>query len=44
MNMAIQREIWMNTIVEGLFADNSFLNKAEYSQKDIHFRITYPIG
>lgn len=28
MNMAIQKEIWMNTIVEGLFADNSFLSKA----------------
>jgi hypothetical protein len=28
VNMAIQREIWMNTIVEGLFADNSFLSKA----------------
>jgi hypothetical protein len=28
MNMAIQKEIWMNTIIEGLFADNSFLSKA----------------
>jgi hypothetical protein len=28
MNMAIQKEIWMNSIVEGLFADNSFLSKA----------------
>lgn len=28
MNMAIQKEIWMSTIVEGLFADNSFLSKA----------------
>lgn len=27
-NMAVQREIWMTTIVEGLFADNSFLSKA----------------
>lgn len=26
--MAIQKEIWMNSIVEGLFADNSFLSKA----------------
>ena len=26
--MAIQREIWINTIQEGLFADNSFLTKA----------------
>ena len=26
--MAIQREIWINSIVEGLFADNSFLSKA----------------
>lgn len=26
--MAIQREIWANAIVEGLFADNSFLSKA----------------
>lgn len=26
--MAIQREIWMNAIVEGLVADNSFLSKA----------------
>jgi len=26
--MAIQKEIWMNTIVEGLFADNSFLSKS----------------
>lgn len=26
--MAIQREIWMSSIVEGLFADNSFLSKA----------------
>mgnify|MGYP001210659257 FL=1 len=28
LNMAIQKEIWMSTIVEGLFADNSFLSKA----------------
>lgn len=28
LNMAIQKEIWMNAIVEGLFADNSFLSKA----------------
>ena len=28
MNMAIQKEIWMSAIVEGLFADNSFLSKA----------------
>lgn len=26
--MAIQRELWQNTIVEGLFADNSFMSKA----------------
>jgi hypothetical protein len=26
--MAIQKELWMNHIVEGLFADNSFLSKA----------------
>ena len=26
--MAIQREIWQNTIIEGLFADNSFMSKA----------------
>ena len=26
--MAIQKEIWVNHIVEGLFADNSFLSKA----------------
>jgi hypothetical protein len=26
--MAVQKEIWMNSIIEGLFADNSFLNKA----------------
>lgn len=26
--MAIQREIWIGSIVEGLFADNSFLSKA----------------
>lgn len=26
--MAIQRELWQNTIIEGLFADNSFLSKA----------------
>ena len=26
--MAVQKEIWMNSIVEGLFADNSFLSKA----------------
>ena len=26
--MAIQREIWIDSIVEGLFADNSFLSKA----------------
>lgn len=26
--MAIQKEIWMQTIVEGLFADNSFMSKA----------------
>ena len=28
LNMAIQREIWMSSIIEGLFADNSFLSKA----------------
>jgi hypothetical protein len=28
MPMAIQKEIWMATIVEGLFANNSFLSKA----------------
>lgn len=28
LNMAIQKEIWMNSIIEGLFADNSFLSKA----------------
>ncbi|MDL2254969.1 hypothetical protein LJC38_00105 [Parabacteroides sp. OttesenSCG-928-K15] len=28
LQMAVQREIWMNTIVEGLFADNSFVSKA----------------
>ena len=28
VRMAIQKEIWMNSIVEGLFADNSFLSKA----------------
>ena len=28
VNMAIQKEIWMSTIVEGLFADNSFLTKS----------------
>ncbi|MDR2764742.1 MAG: hypothetical protein LBB90_06885 [Tannerella sp.] len=26
--MAIQKELWMNSIVEGLFADNTFLAKA----------------
>ena len=26
--MAVQKEIWMSSIVEGLFADNSFLSKA----------------
>lgn len=26
--MAIQKEIWQNTIIEGLFADNSFMSKA----------------
>jgi hypothetical protein len=26
--MAIQKEIWMNSIVEGLFANNTFLSKA----------------
>lgn len=26
--MAIQKELWQNTIVEGLFADNSFMSKA----------------
>ncbi|MDR1937303.1 MAG: hypothetical protein LBQ73_02230 [Tannerellaceae bacterium] len=26
--MAIQKEIWVNTIIEGLFADNSFISKA----------------
>ena len=30
--MAIQREIWINSIVEGLFADTSFLSKA-YNRK-----------
>lgn len=28
LGMAIQKEIWMNSIIEGLFADNSFLSKA----------------
>lgn len=28
LGMAIQKEIWMNSIVEGLFADNTFLSKA----------------
>ena len=28
LQMAVQKEIWMNTIVEGLFAQNSFLSKA----------------
>jgi hypothetical protein len=28
LQMAIQKEIWMNSIVEGLFANNSFLSKA----------------
>ena len=26
--MAVQKEIWMNSIVEGMFANNSFLSKA----------------
>lgn len=26
--MAVQKEIWLRTIVEGLFADNSFMSKA----------------
>lgn len=26
--MAIQKEIWQNTIIEGMFADNSFMSKA----------------
>ena len=26
--MAVQKELWQNTIIEGLFADNSFLSKA----------------
>lgn len=26
--MAVQKEIWQDTIIEGLFADNSFLSKA----------------
>lgn len=26
--MAVEKEIWMNTIIEGLFADNTFLSKA----------------
>lgn len=28
LGMSVQKEIWMNSIVEGLFADNSFLSKA----------------
>lgn len=28
LGMAVQKEIWMSSIVEGLFADNSFLSKA----------------
>jgi hypothetical protein len=28
IQMAVQKEIWMNSIVEGLFADNTFLSKA----------------
>lgn len=28
LGMAIQKEIWVNSIIEGLFADNSFLSKA----------------
>lgn len=26
--MAVQKELWQNTIIEGLFADNSFMSKA----------------
>lgn len=28
LQMAVQKEIWINTVVEGLFANNSFLSKA----------------
>ncbi len=28
LNMAVQKEIWMDTIVEGLFADDTFISKA----------------
>lgn len=28
LSMAVTKEIWMNSIIEGLFADNSFLSKA----------------
>ena len=40
--MALQKEIWLNSIVEGLFADNSFLSKSfsadafVYAGKSVH--------
>lgn len=35
-NMAIQKEIWMSSIVEGLFADNSFLSKARKADEFVN--------
>lgn len=45
--MAIQKEIWMAAIVEGLFASNSFLSKAfnadEYVNNGKLFTFRMPV-
>ena len=42
--MAIQREIWIGSIVEGLFADNSFLSKAFNADEFVNMGKTVHIG
>ncbi len=39
--MAIQKEIWMQTIVEGLFAPNSFLSKAFNADSYVNDKIVH---
>ena len=40
--MAIQKEIWMAAIVEGLFASNSFLSKAFNADAVSYTHLTLP--
>lgn len=42
--MAIQREIWIGSIVEGLFADNSFLSKAYNADEFVNMGKTVHIS